>query len=134
MDQRMLDFLREAKTVAVVGISDKPERASHQVAAYLQSRGYGIVPVNPTLKEVLGERCFPDLTAIGSPVDIVDIFRASEAVPAIVDEAIASGARAIWMQEGVAHADAAAKAEAAGLLVVQDLCIKKVLMATEQEP
>jgi uncharacterized protein len=134
MDQRALDLLREAKVIAVVGISDKPERASHEVAAYLQSVGYRIVPVNPALKEVLGEPCFPSLSAYGQPVDIVDIFRASEAVPPIVEEAIAAGARGVWMQEGVIHAEAAARAEAAGLCAVQDLCIKKVLMTYGGRP
>jgi uncharacterized protein len=134
MDQRALDLLREAKVIAVVGISDKPERASHEVAAYLQSVGYQIVPVNPALQEVLGEPCFPSLSACGKRVDIVDIFRASEAVPPIVQEAIAAGARGVWMQEGVRHAEAAAEAEAAGLCAVQDLCIKKVLMTYGGRP
>jgi len=134
MDQNMLNLLREAKVIAVVGISDKPERPSHQVAAYLQAQGYRIVPVNPGLSVVLGRPCFPTLSACGEPVDIVDIFRASEAVPPIVEEAIQAGAKAIWMQEGVSHPAAAASAEAAGLQVVQDLCIKKVLMTYGGRP
>ena len=134
MDQRMLNLLREAKVIAVVGISNKPERPSHEVAAYLQEQGYRIVPVNPGLSEVLGRPCYPTLTACGEAVDIVDIFRASDAVPAIVDEAIATGAKSIWMQEGVSHEEAAAKAESAGLQVVQDLCIKKVLMSCGGRP
>jgi len=134
LDQRALGLLREAKVIAVVGISDKPERPSHEVAAYLQGRGYRIVPINPALKEVLGEPCYPSLSAYGQPVDIVDIFRASEAVPPIVDEAIGTGAKAVWMQEGVSNPEAAARAEAAGLLSVQDLCIKKVLMMYGDRP
>ncbi len=134
MDQRTLALLREAQVIAVVGISDKPERPSHEVAAYLQAAGYRIVPVNPVLKEVLGQTCYPSLTAYGKPVDIVDVFRASDAVPPIVDEAIATGARCVWMQEGVVHEEAAAKAEAAGLSTVQDLCIKKVLMTYGGRP
>jgi uncharacterized protein len=134
MDPKVLTLLREARVVAVVGISDKPERASHEVARYLQSVGYRIVPVNPALKEVLGEACFPSLAAYGKPVDIVDVFRASEAVPPIVEEAIAMGARGVWLQEGVRHDGAAAKAEAAGLCAVQDLCIKKVLMTYGGRP
>ncbi len=130
----MLALLREAKVIAVVGISDKPERASNEVAAYLQGQGYAIVPVNPGLKEVLGETCYPSLSAYGKPVDIVDVFRNPESVPPIADEAIATGARALWMQEGVSHPEAAAKAEAAGLLVIQDLCIKKVLMTYGGRP
>lgn len=134
MDQRVRDLLREAKVIAVVGISDKPERASHEVAAYLQRQGYAIVPVNPKLASVLGEPCFASLSAYGKAVDIVDIFRASDAVPPIVDEAISAGARAVWMQEGVSHTDAAARAESAGLTVVQDRCIKKVLMSYGGRP
>ena len=134
MDQRVLDLLRKAKVIAVVGISDKPERPSHEVAAYLQGLGYRIVPVNPGLASVLGQPCFTSLSAYGNAVDIVDIFRASEAVPPIVDEAIATGAKAVWMQEGVSHPAAAAKAEAAGMTVVQDRCIKKVLMACGGRP
>ncbi len=130
----MLALLREAKVIAVVGISNKPERASHEVAAYLQEQGYTIVPVNPGLKEVLGETCYPSLSDYGKPVDIVDVFRSPEAVPPIADEAIATGARALWMQEGVTHPEAAARAEAAGLLVIQDLCIKKVLMTYGGHP
>ena len=130
----MLALLREAKVVAVVGISNKPERASHEVAAYLQEQGYTIVPVNPGLKEVLGETCYPSLSAYGKPVDIVDVFRSPESVPPIAEEAIATGARALWMQEGVTHPEAAARAEAAGLLVIQDLCIKKVLMTYGGHP
>lgn len=134
MDQRMLNLLREANVIAVVGISNKPQRPSHEVAAYLQEHGYRIVPVNPGLSKVLGESCFPTLTACGEAVDIVDIFRTPDAVPPIVDEAIATGAKAIWMQEGVSHGEAAAKAESAGLQVVQDLCIKKVLMSYGGRP
>lgn len=128
MDDAVFTLLREAREIAVVGISDKPERPSHEVAAFLQGRGYRIVPINPSLKEVLGERCYPSLAAYGKPVDIVDVFRASDAVPPIVDEAIATGARCVWMQEGVSHEEAARKALGAGLLVVQDRCIKKVLL------
>jgi predicted CoA-binding protein len=134
MDQRMLNLLREAKVIAVVGISNKPERPSHEVAAYLQGQGYRIIPVNPGLSEVLGKPCFPTLAACGEAVDIVDIFRASDAVPPIVEEAIATGAKSIWMQEGVLHGQAAVRAELAGLQVVQDLCIKKVLMSYGGRP
>lgn len=134
MDEKMKALLHEAVDVAVVGISDKPERASHVVAAFLQSKGYRIIPINPTLKEVLGAACYPSLSAFGRPVDIVDVFRSSEAVPPIVDEAIAIGAKAVWLQEGVRNDEAARKAEEAGLLVVQDLCIKKVLTALGGRP
>lgn len=134
MDERVKALLHEAKDVAVVGISDKPERPSHAVAAYLQQLGYRIIPINPVLKEVLGEVCYPSLSAYGKRVDIVDVFRSPEAVPPVVDEAIATGAKAVWLQEGIRNAEAALKAEAAGLLVVQDLCIKKVLEAHGGRP
>ena len=117
-------LLEGAKTIAVVGLSDKPNRASYQVAAYLQRVGYTIIPVNPMVKEVLGVPAVAKLSDIGEAVDIVDIFRRSEDVGPIVDEAIAAGAKAVWMQLGVINPEAAAKAEAAGLDVVMDRCIK----------
>jgi predicted CoA-binding protein len=119
------DILTDSKTVAVVGLSDNPDRPSHYVAEYLQSRGYRIIPVNPAVKEVLGERSYAGLREIPVPVDLVDIFRKSDAVPPIVDDAIAIGAKAVWMQEGVVHKEAAAKARAAGLKVVMDRCTLK---------
>jgi hypothetical protein len=134
MDQEFIDLLHGAQEIAVVGISDKPERDSHAVAAFLQGLGYRIVPINPRLTEVLGEACYPTLAAYGRPVDIVDIFRKPEAVPPIVDEAISTGAKAVWMQEGVSHAEAARKAQESGLLVVQDQCIKKVLASLGGRP
>ncbi len=127
MDPRLVELLREARTVAVVGISDKPDRPSHAVAAYLIAQGYDVIPVNPLLSEVLGRRCFPDVASIGRPVDIVDVFRKSESVPEIAAEAVACKARALWLQEGVRHDAAASEAAAAGLVVVQDRCIAKVL-------
>lgn len=134
MNEAIRELLRGARDIAVVGISNKPERPSHQVAAYLQSHGYHIIPINPGLSEVLGEPCFASLSAYGKSVDVVDIFRNPDAVPPIVDEAIATGARCVWMQEGVAHEAAAKKAEASGLTVIQDLCIKKVLEACGGKP
>jgi predicted CoA-binding protein len=119
------ELLTAYKTIAVVGLSSRKFRASYGVAAYMQRAGYRIVPVNPKEQDVLGEKCYPDLTSIPIPVEIVDIFRRSEFVPEIVDEAIAIGAKAIWMQEGVVHEEAAAKARAAGLEVVMDRCILK---------
>jgi predicted CoA-binding protein len=117
-----LEILRAFRTFAVVGLSDKPHRPSHSVASLLQARGYRIVPVNPNLASVLGERCWPDLRAIPFPVEVVDIFRRSEEVGPIVDDAIAIGARAVWMQLGVIDEAAAARARAAGLEVVMDRC------------
>ncbi len=118
-------ILRDYHTVAVVGLSDKPERPSHIVASYLQSQGFRIIPVNPRISRVLGEDAYPDLVSIPFEIEIVDIFRRSEDIPPIVDVAIKKGVRAIWMQEGVVNGAAAEKAEAAGLEVVMDLCMLK---------
>ena len=117
-------ILRNYKVVAVVGLSPKPERPSCQVAQYLKEHGYRIVPVNPGQKEILGETCYRSLTDIPFPVEVVDIFRNVEAIPAIVDEAIAVGARAVWMQLGLAEPVSARKAQEAGLEVVMDRCMK----------
>ena len=125
MSQDMEKILKESRTIAVVGLSPRPERPSYSVARYLQAQGYRIIPVNPSIDEVLGERSYPDLASIPETVDVVDIFRRSEHVPPIVEEAIAVGARAVWMQEGVVHEKAAQQAKAAGLLVVMDRCMLK---------
>jgi predicted CoA-binding protein len=122
---RLDDILRSAHTIAVVGLSGKRFRPSFGVAQYLQRAGYRIIPVNPEETEVLGEKAYPDLDTVPEPIDIVDIFRRSEYVPAIVEAAIRKGVRAVWMQEGVAHEDAARRAEAAGLSVAMDRCILK---------
>jgi predicted CoA-binding protein len=124
-DDSYLTILRTARTVAVVGLSPNPERPSHRVARYLQEQGYRIVPVNPTVESVLGERSYPSLAEIPEPVDVVDVFRRSEEVPPLVEEALRIGAKAVWMQEGVVHEEAAAKARAAGLAVVMDRCMLK---------
>ena len=120
-----VDILRNARTIAVVGLSNKRYRPSYGVAEYMQRAGYRIIPVNPYEKEVLGEKCYPSLEAVPGPVDIVDIFRRAEFVPDIVAAAIKIGAHAIWMQEGVIHEEAANTARAAGLPVVMDRCILK---------
>ena len=119
-------ILSTATTIAVVGLSDNPERESHKVASYLQARGYRIVPVNPALREVLGERSYPNLAAIPSEiaVDVVDVFRRTEFIPAVVDAAIARRAGAVWMQLGLVHNASAERARAAGLRVVMDRCMK----------
>jgi predicted CoA-binding protein len=119
-------ILTKAKTIAVVGLSARPNRDSHMVASYLQAHGYRIVPVNPTVAEVLGERSYPDLPSVpsGITIDVVDIFRKPEFIPKIVDAAIARGAGTVWMQLGLAHNAAAEKARAAGLTVVMDRCMK----------
>jgi predicted CoA-binding protein len=123
MQETAARILRELRRVAVVGISDRPERDSHRVAAYLQRAGYTIIPVNPNVDEVLGLRCWPDLEVAPKPIEVVDVFRRSELVPPVVEAAIRVGARAVWMQDGVVHEEAAARARAAGLLVVMDRCM-----------
>lgn len=125
IDEALRDVLGQARSIAVVGLSDKPERDSNEVARYLQGQGYRVIPVNPMLSQVLGERAYPSLAAIPNEVsiDIVDIFRRSDQVPPVVDEAIARGVRTIWMQLGVEHTEAAAKARAAGATVFENLCI-----------
>ena len=117
-------ILESCKTVAVVGLSPRPERDSNGVAAYLQEMGYRIIPVNPTASEILGEKCYPDLPSIPDPVDVVDIFRRPEGVPTIVADAIKIGARAVWMQKGVVSEEGASAARAAGLMVVMDECME----------
>jgi predicted CoA-binding protein len=124
-DDGMREILTTAETVAVVGLSDKPERDSHQIARYLQSVGYRVVPVNPVVAEVLGERSYPDLASIpvDARIDIVDVFRRSDQVGPVVDEAIARHAPVVWMQLGVTNAEAAGTARAAGLVCYEDVCI-----------
>ena len=112
--------LKESKTIAVVGLSPNPERTSYGVSKYMQEQGYRIIPVNPMTDEVLGEKSYPDLKSVPEPIDMVDIFRRSELVAPVVDEAIEVGAKYIWMQDGVVDEVSAAKAEAAGLLVIMD--------------
>ena len=118
-------LLRSSKTIAVVGLSNKRWRPSYGVSEYMQRAGYRIIPVNPKLTEVLGEKCYPQVESVPEPIDIVNIFRRSELVVEIVAGAIRAGAKAIWMQEGVINEPAAAKARAAGLTVVMDRCLLK---------
>ena len=117
-------ILQHYHTIAVVGLSTDPHKPSYQVARYLQSQGYRIIPVNPGCREILGETCYPSLKQIPGPVEVVDIFRKAEAIPEIVEEAVAVGARVIWMQLGLEHPEAAARARAAGLQVVMNRCMK----------
>jgi predicted CoA-binding protein len=122
-DAAITNLLASAKTIAVVGLSSKPHRASFGVAQFLQSSGYRMVPVNPNESKVLGEKCYARLEDIPEKIDIVDIFRRSELVGEIVDPAIRVGARAVWMQEGVWDEASAERARHADLFVVMDLCI-----------
>ena len=116
--------LQQSKTIAVVGLSSKPERASYQVAAYLQRHGYRIIPVNPREKQVLGEQAYPTLRDVPVTIDIVDVFRESSAVPEIVADTLAIGAKVLWLQLEIHHAEAEAHAHAAGITVISDVCIK----------
>jgi len=122
-DAELKKLLQEVRSVAVVGLSPDPSRDSHKVAAYLQEQGYRIIPVNPTAPEILGEKSYPDLAAIPGEVDVVDVFRRSEAVPEITGQAVKKKAKALWLQKGVRHDQSAAQARAAGLFVVQDTCL-----------
>ncbi len=123
-DPEIRRILEEMKTVAIVGLSDNPERDSYKVGAYLKEKGYKIIPVNPGKKEILGEKSYPDIASVPEKIDVVDIFRTVEAIPGIVDEAIRVRAGTVWMQLGLAHRESAEKARAAGLGVVQSKCIK----------
>ena len=125
-DEEIAELLTNARTIAVVGASDKPERASNGVMKFLQGRGYRVFPVNPTItgERIHGEFVWRELSQIGEPIDIVDIFRKSEDAGEAVDQAIAVGAKAVWMQLGVVNKEAAERAEAAGLKVVMNRCPK----------
>ena len=122
--EKIREILQDAKTIAVVGLSDNPERESYMVADALQKRGYRIIPVNPNVKTVLGEKSYPSLLDIKEPVDIVDVFRRSEFVKPIAKEAVEIKAKTLWLQEGVYNEEAARIAQEGGLNVVMDLCIK----------
>ncbi len=126
-DGELKDILTGYRTVAIVGISPKEDRPSYIVASYLASKGYRIIPVRPDGEKILGEKVYPSLKDIPEEIkiDIVDIFRKSEDVPPVVEEAIERGAKAVWMQEGVIHEEAGRKAEKAGMKVVMDRCMKK---------
>jgi len=129
--QVMDEMLSRARTIAVVGMSDKPSRASHNIGRYLAANGFRVIPVNPVLTQVLGQPCYPDLDAAqaavraenGAGIDLVDVFRASEHVPAIVDDVIRLGIPYIWLQDGVIHDEAVARARAAGVQCVENDCI-----------
>jgi hypothetical protein len=124
-DREIRDLLAKARTIAVVGLSDNPERDSYHVAEYLIKQGYRVIPVNPRVPEVLHQPAYPSLSAVpkGERIDIVDVFRRATEIPAIADEAVSVGAGALWLQSGIVHNEAAQKAAAAGLKVVQNLCI-----------
>ena len=129
----VLKILRSFRNVAMVGVSADPEKPSNIVFKYLTEHGYNVIPVNPTIEEVLGKKCYASLSAIPEKVEVVDIFRRSEDVPPIVEEAIKIGAKAVWMQEGIINNAAADKAQSAGLLVIMDKCMRKEHIRLNEE-
>ncbi|MFZ0588863.1 MAG: CoA-binding protein [Bryobacteraceae bacterium] len=122
-DDALREFLKTVKSIAIVGLSSNPMRASHGVAQYLQSRGFKIYPVNPNETKVLGEPAVAELESVDDAIDIVDVFRRPKFVPQIAESAIRKGARCLWLQQGIVHPEAERKAEEAGLLVVSDRCL-----------
>ncbi len=127
MDELIDRILEDARTVAVVGLSDDPGRPSHGVARFLQEKGFRVVPVNPELRQALGEKAYGSLMEIPAPIDVVDVFRRSEVVPGIAEDAIRVGARYFWMQEGVVNERARDLLSRAGIPVVMDRCMEKEL-------
>lgn len=123
-NEQLRNILLSAKTIASVGLSSSDEKESYHIVAYLQEQGYRIIPVNPTAKEILGEKAYASLSEIPDKVDVVQLFRKSEDVPPYVDEAIRIGAKVVWMQVGIENEQAAAKARAAGLQVVMNACMR----------
>ncbi len=128
IDADIEKVLTQYRTVAIVGASPKPERPSHIVAEFLKNEGYRVIPVTPKGGQIVGETAYPDLTSIPEPVEVVDVFRRPEDVLPIAEEAIAIGAKALWLQEGIINEEAAARARKAGLTVVMDHCMKKELL------
>lgn len=122
--ESLRQILASVKTIAVVGLSNKPDRPSNEIAAYLKAQGYRIIPVNPAITEALGERAYASLREIPEHVDVVQVFRRPDDVPPVVDDAIAISAKVVWMQEGIVHEESAARARAAGLTVVMDTCMR----------
>jgi hypothetical protein len=123
-DKELKELLSSARVIAVVGHSDKPYRTSYEIAQYLRRAGYTVYPVNPILDEIDGQKCYASLSEVPESIDIVDVFRRSEYLPGVVEDAIAAGAKAVWAQLGVHDSQAAERAEQAGLKMVMDRCIK----------
>jgi len=123
-DQMMKDILLSTKTIASVGLSSNSEKESYWIASYLKEQGYHVIPVNPTATEILGEKAYPNLESVPEKIDVVQVFRRSEDVPPVVDDAIKVGAKVVWMQEGIVNEEAARKAREAGLQVVMDACMR----------
>jgi predicted CoA-binding protein len=135
-DQELRSILGDARTIAVVGLSSNPDRPSNEVAEFLQSRGYRIVPVNPNETEVLGERAYASLPEVPEeiPIDVVDVFRRAERTPEVTEQAVARGAKVLWLQEGIVNEDARRIGEEAGLTVIMGVCIKKQRQRLEGGP
>lgn len=133
MSEDIENILKTFRTIAVVGISNKLGRPSLTVASYLKSQGYDVIPVNPTISDVLGVKCYPDIESVPVDIDVVDIFRKPEDVMPVIESAIRKGAKAVWMQEGIINEDAAAIARKAGLMVVMDRCMLKEHMKRKGE-
>ena len=123
-DREMKEILLATKTIASVGLSSNPQKESYGIALYLKEQGYRVIPVNPTTPEVFGEKSYPDLESVPEKIDVVQVFRKSEDVPPVVDDAIKVGAKVVWMQEGIVNEAAAQKARDAGLQVVMDACMR----------
>ena len=133
-NQTISSLLADAETIAVVGLSDDPSRTSHRIAAYMQEAGYRVIPINPRIKSALGEKAFSILSEVTERVDIVNVFRRSEEVPALVDEAIQKRPRAFWMQKGISNPASAHRLEDAGITTIQNLCIKTAHRELAQSP
>lgn len=123
-DDQILGILQSTRTIATVGLSSSPAKVSYGVAAYLQSRGYRVIPVNPSAQTILAEKAYPDLASIPFPVDLIQVFRPAQEVPAIARQAPATGAKVLWMQEGISSAEAKGIAEQGGLKVIMDRCMR----------
>lgn len=133
-DQTLASILAEADTIAVVGLSDDPSRASHRIAAYLMEAGYRVIPINPRIESALGEKAYSSLGEVTDRVDIVNVFRRSEEIPALVDDALEKSPRAFWMQKGISNPASARRLEEAGVTTIQNLCIKTAHRELAQTP
>ena len=133
-NEKLASLLADAETIAVIGLSDDPARTSHRIAAYMQEAGYRVIPINPGIDSALGEKAYPSLGEVEERVDIVNVFRRSEEIPALADEAIEKRPRVFWMQKGIAHPASARRLEDAGIATIQNLCIKTVHRELAQTP
>ncbi len=133
-DTELRNILTSAHTVATVGASSNPDKPSYGIFQYLAEAGYNMIPVNPTVKEVLGRKSYPDLMSVPEKIDVVQVFRKPEDVPAVVEQAIQVGARVVWMQEGIVNQQAAERAEKAGLKVVMDRCMMQTHLRLVRSP